>query len=161
MPSSVPSIPTHDEAGAAIPCLGLGTRPLRGEVCERIVAAALGLGYTHVDTAQDYGNEEAVGSGIAASGRAREQLFITTKVKPQRMGDGDLQRSVEESLRKLRVSQVDLLLLHWPNPAPPADSIRALSSVERDGLAQQARAEQTVANARGNLARGTDEPRRT
>ena len=52
-----------------------------------------------------------MGAGIAASGIARERLFITTKVQPQRMGDGDLQRSVEESLRKLGVSQVDLLLL--------------------------------------------------
>ena len=78
-----------------------------------------------------------MGAGISASGIVRERLFITTKVQPQRMGDGDLQRSVEESLRKLGVSQVDLLLLHWPNPAIPlAESIRALNSVKRDGLAR-------------------------
>ena len=138
MPSSVPSIPTLDGVGAsAIPRLGLGTWQLRGETCERIVDAALRIGYTHVDTAQGYGNEEAVGAGISASGIVRERLFITTKVQPQRMGDGDLQRSVEESLRKLGVSQVDLLLLHWPNPAIPlAESIRALNSVKRDGLAR-------------------------
>ena len=137
MPSSVPSIPTL--AGAERPFLASAWAPGSSEarLCERIVAAALRLGYTHVDTAQGYGNEEAVGDGIAASGVARERLFITTKVQPQRMGDGDLQRSVEESLRKLGVSQVDLLLLHWPNPAIPlADSIRALNSVKRDGLAR-------------------------
>ena len=135
MPSSVPSIPTLSGAGATIPRLGLGTWQLRGEVCQRIVAAALRIRYTQIDTAQGYGNEEAVGGGIAASGLARERLFITTKVQPERMGDGDLQRSVEEGLRKLRVSQVDLLLLHWPNPVSPlAVSIRALNSVKRDGL---------------------------
>ena len=75
-----------------------------------------------------------MGAGIAASGVARERLFITTKVQPQRMGDGDLQRSVEESLRKLRVSQVDLLLLHWPNPAIPlAESVRALNASSATG----------------------------
>ena len=101
MPLSAPRIPTLDANGATVPRLGLGTWQLRGEVCERTVAAALRLGYTHVDTAQGYGNEEAVGAGIAASGVPRERLFLTTKVRPDRMGDGDLQRSVEESLLKL------------------------------------------------------------
>ena len=65
----------------------------------------------------------------------RERLFITTKVRPNRLGNGDLQRSVEESLLKLGVTQVDLLLLHWPNTAIPlAGSIRALNEVKRDGL---------------------------
>jgi diketogulonate reductase-like aldo/keto reductase len=123
--------------GAAIPRLGLGTWRLRGEACERIVAAALRLGYAHVDTAQGYENEDAVGSGLAASGVDRDRVFITTKVRPDRMGDGDLQRSVEESLRKLGVAEVDLLLLHWPNPAiPVAESIRALNGVKRSGLAR-------------------------
>lgn len=135
MSSSAPPIPTLDANGAAIPRLGLGTWQLRDEVCERTVAAALRLGYTHVDTAQGYGNEEAVGAGIAASGVPRERLFVTTKVRPDRLGDGDLQRSVEESLQKLGVAQVDLLLLHWPNPAIPlAGSVRALNAVKRDGL---------------------------
>jgi diketogulonate reductase-like aldo/keto reductase len=135
VPSTVPTVPTLEANGAAIPRLGLGTWQLRGEACERIVAAAVRLGYTHVDTAQGYANEEAVGGGIAASGVPRERVFITTKVRPQRMGDGDLQRSVEESLSKLRVSQVDLLLLHWPNPAIAiSDSVRALNAAKRDGL---------------------------
>ena len=76
-----------------------------------------------------------MGAGIAASGVGRERVFITTKVRPDRMGEGDLQRSVEESLRKLQVSQVDLLLLHWPNPAIPlAESVRALNEVKRSGM---------------------------
>ena len=135
MPTSVLDIPTVKKAGASIPKLGLGTWELRGEVCSGIVQAALKLGYTHIDTAQGYANEEAVGEGLAASGVPRQTIFLTTKVQPQNMGDGDLQRSVEASLKKLRVSQIDLLLLHWPNPQIPlAGSIRALNQVKRDGM---------------------------
>ena len=135
MPTSVANIPTVNKNGARIPKIGLGTWELRGEACSEIVRAALKLGYTHIDTAQGYANEEAVGEGLVASGVPREAVFITTKVQPQRMGDGDLQRSVEESLKKLRVDQIDLLLLHWPNPQIPlVDSIRALDQVKRDGM---------------------------
>jgi 2,5-diketo-D-gluconate reductase B len=122
-------------AGATIPAIGLGTWQLRGETCAVMVAEALRLGYTHVDTAQGYSNEDAVGDGLAASGVARGTFFLTTKVRTDKMADGELQRSVEESLRKLRVDHVDLLLLHWPNPLIPlADSIRALNQVKREGL---------------------------
>jgi len=123
-------------AGAArIPQIGLGTFRLEGEVCSELVATALGLGYRHVDTAQGYGNEAAVGDGIALSGVPRDEVFITTKVQPQLMADGDLQRSVEESLVRLRTSAIDLLLLHWPNPEIPlSDTIRALNQVKRQGL---------------------------
>lgn len=120
--------------GAVIPRIGLGTWQLRGEACARIVAEALRLGYTHVDTAQGYGNEAAVGEGLAASGVRRDAVFVTTKVRTDYLGEGDLQRSVDESLTKLRLEQIDLLLLHWPNPEIPlADSIRALNAVKRDG----------------------------
>ncbi len=133
MPVSTPAT-TVSKAGAAIPKLGLGTWQLRGETCARIVAAALKLGYAHVDTAQGYDNEEAVGEGLAASGVRRETVFVTTKVRTELIGDGDLQRSVDGSLKKLGVSQIDLLLLHWPNPQIPlADSIRALCEVKRGG----------------------------
>jgi diketogulonate reductase-like aldo/keto reductase len=125
------------KGGEAIPPIGLGTWQLRGEACAGIVEAALQLGYTHVDTAQGYANEEAVGDGLASSGVARETVFVTTKVIPSEMGDGDLQRSVEGSLRKLRVDYLDLLLLHWPNPLIPlADTMRALCQVKREGLAR-------------------------
>jgi len=102
-----------------------------------MVEAALRGGYTHVDTAQGYGNEDEVGEGLSSSGVERKTVFLTTKVRTDKMADGELQRSVEESLRKLRVDQVDLLLLHWPNPLIPlADSIRALNQVKREGLAR-------------------------
>ena len=120
---------------AMIPQVGLGTFRLEGEACSELVATALRLGYRHVDTAQGYGNEAAVGEGIATSGVPRDEVFVTTKVQPQLIGDGDLQRSVEESLVRLRSSAIDLLLLHWPNPAIPlAESIRALNEVKRCGL---------------------------
>jgi diketogulonate reductase-like aldo/keto reductase len=129
------TIPVVTAQGAAIPKIGLGTWQLRGEQCARIVEQALKQGYTHIDTAQGYANEAAVGDGLAASGVARDKVFITTKVQPQYLGDGDLQRSVSESLRKLRVRQIDLLLLHWPNPEIPlSDSMRALNQVKREGL---------------------------
>ena len=121
-------------AGAVIPKIGLGTWQLRGAQCAEIVAAALAAGYTHVDTAQGYANEEFVGEGLVASGVPRDRVFITTKVRPDRLADGDLQRSVDESLSKLRTLEIDLLLLHWPNPNIPLEgTIRALNSVKRDG----------------------------
>ena len=137
MPPNTAQIAAVKGGEATIPPIGLGTWQLRGETCARIVEAALQLGYTHVDTAQGYANEEAVGDGLASSGVARETVFVTTKVMPSEIGYGDLQRSVEGSLRKLKVDYLDLLLLHWPNPLVPlADTMRALSQVKRQGLAR-------------------------
>ena len=82
-----------------------------------IVAEALRLGFRHIDTAQGYDNEAAVGEGIRASALRREEVFVTTKVRPQLVSQGALQRSVEESLERLGLDCVDLLLIHWPNPA--------------------------------------------
>lgn len=128
---------TVNAAGAAIPAVGLGTWQLRGEECAHIVEQAVRLGYTHVDTAQGYSNEEAVGDGLAAAGVAARDVFVTTKVQPQNMAAGDLERSVEESLRKLRRDRIDLLLLHWPNPEIPlAETIGALNEVKQQGMAR-------------------------
>lgn len=120
---------------ARIPALGCGTWQLRGELCARVVAAALRLGFRHVDTAQGYGNEAAVGEGMRQSGVPREAVLVTTKVRPELISDGPLQSSVEESLTRLRIDRIDLLLLHWPNPAIPlAESLRALADAKRRGL---------------------------
>src|SRR5581483_6460559 len=120
---------------ARIPALGCGTWQLRGGLCAEIVAEALRLGFRHIDTAQGYGNEAAVGEGMQASGVPRDAVFVTTKVMPELMTDGPLQRSVEDSLRRLRLDQVDLVLLHWPNPAIPlSESMRALGDAKRRGL---------------------------
>ena len=111
---------------ARIPALGCGTWQLRGEPCAMIVAEALRVGFQHIDTAQGYGNEAAVGEGISASKVPRNTIFVTTKVMPHLLSDGPLQRSVEESLARLRVDRIDLLLLHWPNPAIPLAAFGAI-----------------------------------
>jgi diketogulonate reductase-like aldo/keto reductase len=121
--------------GANIPALGLGTFRSEGEVCVKAVSEAIRIGYRHIDTARMYGNEAEVGEGIRASGVPRDQLFVTTKVWFEDIADGDLQRSAEQSLRRLGLDRVDLLLIHWPNRAVPLDSsIGALCDAKRRGL---------------------------
>lgn len=126
-----------DANGASIPCIGLGTWTLEGRHCSGIVAQALDIGYRHIDTAAIYGNEAAVGAGIRASGVARGDLFVTTKVWPADLRATDLRRSAEASLDRLGLDRVDLLLIHWPNPAIPlAETIAALNKARDDGLAR-------------------------
>lgn len=123
--------------GARIPVIGFGTMTLHEEQCVELVDAALRLGYRHLDTAQAYGNEREVGAGVRASGLKREEVFITTKVWFDRLAPGDLERSVEESLARLEMPWVDLVLIHWPNAQIPlGDSIVALGKVKRSGLAK-------------------------
>ena len=123
--------------GAAIPAIGLGTWQLRGEECVRAVAQALGVGYRHLDTAAMYGNEEAVGEGLRASDQPRDDVHVTTKVWYADLAPGDLERSAEASLKRLGLTEVDLLLIHWPNPAMGLDGpIRALCEAKRRGLAR-------------------------
>lgn len=123
--------------GAQIPAIGLGTFRLEGEACAEAVKTALELGYRHIDTAKMYGNEEAVGEGIRASGVARDQIFVTTKVWWDDIGPGDLERSAEASLKRLGLDHVDLLLIHWPNPRVPlSDSTEALCNARQRGLAR-------------------------
>lgn len=128
---------TIEANGARIPKLGFGTFELRGDLARARVQEALATGYRHIDTAQMYANEEAVGAGIRASGVPRDEIFVTTKVWVDRFRDGDLQRSAEESLQRLGLDDVDLLLLHWPSPEVPlAESVAAINDVQRRGLAR-------------------------
>ena len=123
--------------GARIPVLGFGTMTLKDGLCVDMVEAALHLGYRHLDTAQMYGNEREVGAGLKRSGLKRDDVFITTKVWFNRLAPGDLERSVEESLEKLGLPWVDLLMIHWPNAQIPlAGSIAALCKVKAVGLAK-------------------------
>ena len=123
--------------GAKIPIIGFGTMTLKDNLCVELVEAALHLGYRHLDTAQNYGNEREVGEGFRAAGVPREDVFITTKVWFNRLAPGDLERSVDESLERLKLPWVDLLLIHWPNAQIPlAGSIEALCKVKRAGLAK-------------------------
>jgi 2,5-diketo-D-gluconate reductase B len=121
--------------GAKIPAIGLGTWELRGRACARLVEQALKLGYRHIDTAQVYENEREVGDGVRASGVKRDDVFVTTKVWTTHFAPNDLERSTKESLVRLRLPEVDLLLLHWPNPQVPlSETLGALAHAKKLGL---------------------------
>lgn len=128
----------HVEAqGARIPSLGLGTWRVLGATCARIVEQALRLGYRHIDTAQGYENEAEVGDGLRRSGVPRDAVFVTTKLWWTNLAPRDLLRSTRESLSRLKLSEVDLLLIHWPNPAVPlADTLGALAQAKQGGMAR-------------------------
>lgn len=123
--------------GASIPAIGLGTWELRGRICARLVEQAVRLGYRHIDTAQVYENEREVGEGLRASRVRREDMFVTTKIWTTHFAPNDLERSTKESLTKLRLFEVDLLLLHWPNPQVPlSETLGALAHVKKLGMAK-------------------------
>ena len=131
------NIPVVEAKGARIPLIGLGTWDLRGRVCARVVEQALRLGYRHVDTAEMYDNEREVGEGVHASGVKRNEVFVTTKIWPSHFAPRELERAARDCLVRLRLSEVDLLLLHWPNPQIPLqETLGALCKVKRDGLAR-------------------------
>ena len=122
-------------SGAEIPKLGFGTWKLKGEDATSAVETALSTGYRHIDTAQVYENEGEVGAALRTSGVAREDVFVTTKVWMDRFAAGDLEDSVKESLARLDLDHVDLVLLHWPNPDfPLAETIGALNEARSAGL---------------------------
>lgn len=121
--------------GVSIPAVGLGTWALRGSTCIRIVEQALRLGYRHLDTAELYENEREVGEGLRNSGVRRSDILVVTKVMPEHFAPRELERAAKDSLVRLRVTEVDLLLLHWPNPRIPlAETIGALCAVKRAGM---------------------------
>jgi 2,5-diketo-D-gluconate reductase B len=135
MSSLVPHV--IEAHGARIPLIGLGTWELRGRTCVRMVEEALRRGYRHVDTAELYDNEREVGEGLRASGVARDEVFVTTKVWPSHFAARELERASTESLRRLQLKDVDLLLLHWPNPRIALrETLGALCKVKRTGLAR-------------------------
>lgn len=120
--------------GTKMPVIGFGTMELPHRPAE-LVAAAIAAGYRHIDTARKYGTEERVGEGIRASGIARDELFVTTKVTEENAREADFLRSVETSLKALGLDHVDLLLVHWPQPKVPfAETLGALAKAKRNGL---------------------------
>ena len=123
--------------GGAIPALGFGTSPLTGGLSADTVVAALKAGYRHIDTARKYGTERAVGEAMRASGLARADIFLTTKVSHENLRAADFAKSVDESLAALKVDYVDLLLIHWPNPdIALSECMPALAKAKRQGLAR-------------------------
>jgi 2,5-diketo-D-gluconate reductase A len=112
---TVPSLPLNN--GTSIPQIGLGTWPLNDTEVARTIIVATELGYRHVDTAAKYGNETGVGAGIRSSGIPREEFFVTTKLDGTYQGDDRAVAGLDESLGRLGLDYVDLLLIHWPLPA--------------------------------------------
>lgn len=119
---------------ARIPVLGYGTYGMSDADIHRVLPAALRAGFRHIDTAQVYRNESSVGECIAASGIPRSEVFITTKVWVSNYSPQRFEASVDESLRKLKSSYIDLLLLHWPgSDIPLAEQVAGLNAVVRSG----------------------------
>jgi len=107
---------TFHTQGIELPRLGLGTYRMQGDVCRAAVESALALGYGHIDTAEMYGNEDAIGAAIASSGVKRGDLHVTTKVWNENLAPDAMRRAFDTSLKKLRLDVVDLYLVHWPKP---------------------------------------------
>jgi len=121
--------------GVRMPLLGLGTWQARGRAAHDAVVTALHVGYRHVDTATAYRNEDRIGDAIADSGVPREDIFVTTKLPPDRAGRE--RATLEESLSSLRLDHVDLWLIHWPprGGARP-DVWERMLALHEEGLAR-------------------------
>ncbi len=134
-------LPTSEDCPTAggIPMVGLGTwknaDPTR---CAESVTAALELGYRHVDTAQAYGNEQAVGTGIAEADVDREEVYLATKVWIDSLAYDDVIKTTHESLDRLGVDSVDLLYVHWPaRTYEPEETLGALNELVEEGRVDQ------------------------
>jgi len=120
--------------GTRVPVLGFGTWLITGADATEAVRDALEIGYRQIDTARAYENEREVGRGIADSGVTREEIFLTTKVPPDDASADDVQRDCEQSLERLGVDYLDLLLLHWPSPGVPLEeTLKGLTALQADG----------------------------
>ena len=102
--------------GTKIPALAFGTWPLQGAEATEAVRHALELGYRHIDTAEAYENEDAVGAGLRASGLDRDDYFLTTKFQKKWHGRTEVRQALEGTLSRLGLDTIDLYLVHWPNP---------------------------------------------
>ena len=111
---TVPTITLNDQT--TIPQLGFGVFQVPPDETAATVASALEVGYRHLDTAQMYQNEQGVGEAIAASGIARDELYVTTKLNNGFHRPDDARRAFDESLTRLGLDRVDLFLIHWPLP---------------------------------------------
>ncbi len=120
--------------GEVIPALGFGTFEITGPAGEAAIRTAIDLGYRQIDTAIRYGNEAEVGRAIRASGVPRGELFVTTKIWFNDLAPETVHRRVDESLDRLGLDQVDLLLVHWPTKdVPLAETLAAFAEEKRKG----------------------------
>ena len=120
--------------GIAMPKLGLGTFRMQGDTCRAAVESGLALGYRHIDTAEMYGNEEAIGAAIAAADVPRNDLHVTTKVWHENLAPAAIRKAFDASLKKLRLDHVDLYLIHWPSPGMKlAPALETLMKLKEEG----------------------------
>ena len=123
--------------GLRMPKLGLGTWRLKGAECVAAVQGALSRGYRHIDTAQMYGNEEAVGETLANTEVARGDIHLTTKVWWENLAPDAMKRAMDASLSQLRTGYVDLYLIHWPSPSMDlAAALGQMVAFQEQGLAR-------------------------
>ncbi|MFE3682884.1 aldo/keto reductase [Streptomyces sp. NPDC059095] len=134
--SKVPSITLNN--GVEMPQLGFGVWQVPDDEAAKAVATAIESGYRSIDTAAIYENERGTGKAVAASGVAREELFITTKLWNSEQGYDSTLRAFDASLDKLGLDYVDLYLIHWPVPAKDAyvDTYKAFEKILKDGRAR-------------------------
>src|SRR3982751_3246262 len=102
--------------GVAIPKLGLGTWRIDDAVVAQVVREAASIGYRHFDTAQAYGNERGVGEALRASGVARDQLFVTTKLAAECKSYAEAKERIDGSVQSLGLDYIDMMLIHSPQP---------------------------------------------
>ncbi len=130
-------MPVIETPHLRMPRLGLGTWPMKGAECSASVESALALGYRHIDTAEMYGNEEAVGLGLAASGLPRGEIFLTTKIWNDKTNGAAIRTAFDASLTRLATPYVDLLLIHWPSPELDLpDALAGLAAIRAEGRAR-------------------------
>ena len=134
--TEVPSLTLHD--GVEIPQLGFGVFQIPPEQTQEAVEEALGVGYRHIDTAAAYRNEAGVGAAIAATGVAREDVFVTTKLWNGQQGYDSTLAAFEKSMERLGTGHVDLYLIHWPRPDRDLflDTWRAFERIQDEGGAR-------------------------
>jgi 2,5-diketo-D-gluconate reductase B len=120
--------------GIRLPRLGLGTYRMQGDVCRAAVESALAVGYRHIDTAEMYANEDAIGAALASAGVPRAELHVITKVWIENLAPDALRRSFDASLKKLRLDHLDLYLIHWPTHSMnlPA-ALEAMMKLKEEG----------------------------
>lgn len=120
-----------------LPDIGLGTSGMTGDDCVESVRAALETGFRHVDTAQMYDNEPAIGAGIRLADVDREDVVLASKIHPDNLGYDDAKRTAKESLVRLGVEELDMLYVHWPTSAYEAEeTLRAMDELYAEGVMQ-------------------------
>ncbi len=125
----------HLNTTTQIPLLGFGTWQLTGEEARKPLETALEIGYRHIDTADYYHNHQIIGSVLEESGLPREAVFVTTKVWRSDLRSEDLIRACERSLDELKLTYLDLYLIHWPNKEVPImETLEAMQELKDNGL---------------------------